>query len=231
LLIEWEYDATRPDASRRERGDYTVKLRMKTNKERKKMLEALGDIVRVKAPPAEAPAGLLAAAIKWLKDNHNEKINETWTWKQLRESGLDSLDQVELLIEVEEQCNRRIDDEWLAGLERNPTVTLREMADTLFADAKRRYANARKRARFWSGNPSWSNFGPTGKNLTTCRMDEKYELAMYDCHSWEDRIGQLTGKELKHYDPKQEFRSRFARMMSKSANAPGDPRAQTTKNV
>lgn len=82
------------------------------------------------------------------------------------------------------------------------------------ADAKRRYANARRRARFWSGNPSLSNFGPTGRNLTTGRMDEKYELAMCDCDSWEQTIGRLTGKEVSHYDPKQAFRRRFAALMS-----------------
>lgn len=49
-------------------------------------------------------------------------------------------------------------------------------------------------------------------------MDEKYELAMCDCHSWEHAISKMTGKTVKHYDPKQEFRSRFAAMMSKSAN-------------
>jgi len=49
-------------------------------------------------------------------------------------------------------------------------------------------------------------------------MDEKYELAMCDCHSWEGRIKELTGKEMPRYDPKQEFRRRFAAMMSKSAN-------------
>ena len=60
-------------------------------------------------------------------------------------------------------------------------------------------------------------------------MDEKYELAMCDCLSWEHAIETMTGKQVKHYDPKQEFRSRFARMMSKSANDGAMPLRQTER--
>jgi acyl carrier protein len=80
---------------------------------------------------AVASSAVLAAAIKWLKDTHNEEVTETWTWKQLQESGFDSLDQVELLMDVEEQCNCAIEDEWVEDLERKPAATLKEMADVI----------------------------------------------------------------------------------------------------
>jgi acyl carrier protein len=77
---------------------------------------------------------LLAAAVQWLKDTHNEKVNETWTWKQLSESGFDSLDQVELFMEVEEKCYcNLIEDAWVEDFERKPIATLKEMAEVIAA--------------------------------------------------------------------------------------------------
>ena len=75
---------------------------------------------------------LLAAAIKWLKDTHNDEVNESWTWKQLQESGFDSLDQVELFMAIEEECNWVvIEDTWIEDLERKPAATLKEMAEVI----------------------------------------------------------------------------------------------------
>lgn len=79
---------------------------------------------------------------------------------------------------------------------------------------RRRYGNARRRARFWSGRPSLSGRGPTGRNLTTGRMDEKYELAMCDCQAWEVELSELTGRAVEHYDPRAAFRARFYRLMA-----------------
>jgi hypothetical protein len=93
--------------------------------------------------------------------------------------------------------------------------------------ALHRYACARRRARYWSGNPSWSNNGPKGKNLTTCRMDERYELAMCDCLSWESELERITGKKIPHYDPKAEFRAKFSKMLFASNASDQRPGANT----
>lgn len=91
--------------------------------------------------------------------------------------------------------------------------------ETELQRARRRYRNARRRAQFWSGNPSLSGFGPMGVNLNTGRMNEKYELAMCDCESWELELTRLTGRPHAHYDPKAEFRARFSKLLSKLPGA------------
>lgn len=78
-------------------------------------------------------------------------------------------------------------------------------------EAKRRYANARRRARFWSGTLTF-NIHLRSKETRSSRLAEKYELAMCDCKSWEQTIGELTGKKLKHYDPRAEFAARWSKL-------------------
>lgn len=82
------------------------------------------------------------------------------------------------------------------------------------AEANRRYANARRRARYWSGTP---NFNPAlrSNECRTSELDLKYELAMCDCKNWEACIEGLTGKPMPHYDPKQAFRASFSKLMAK----------------
>lgn len=83
------------------------------------------------------------------------------------------------------------------------------------AECRRRYANAKKRARFWSGTPS---FGCNRSlNTKSSIQDEKYELAMCDCDSWEKEIELHTGKRPPHYDPRRKFNAAFQKAMSKGA--------------
>ena len=83
-------------------------------------------------------------------------------------------------------------------------------------EALRRYANAKRRALYWSGNPSFS-VRARSNNIRSSTLDLKYELAMCDCDSWERTIETLTGERPKHYDPKAKFRANFAKMLSRRA--------------
>lgn len=90
-------------------------------------------------------------------------------------------------------------------------------APSTLLEARRRYANARRRARYWSGTPCFNPaLRPT--ECRTSEMDLKYELAMYDCNSWEQTLETLTGKKPGHYDPKQAFRRSFSKLMMKASN-------------
>lgn len=79
-------------------------------------------------------------------------------------------------------------------------------------EALRRYSNARRRARYWSGTPSF-NSALRSNECRTSKLDLKYELAMCDCDSWEHAIEKMTGKRPEHYDPKQAFRRSFSKLM------------------
>jgi len=82
-------------------------------------------------------------------------------------------------------------------------------------EAKRRYSNARRRARYWSGTPSFSVTARSNE-CRTSELDLKYELAMCDCNSWEQTLEKMTGKSLEHYDPKQAFRRAFSKLQFSS---------------
>ncbi len=73
------------------------------------------------------------------------------------------------------------------------------------------YQNAKRRARYWSGNPSYSS--RVTRETRSSRLSEKYELAMCDCKNWEFEIHRITGKRPKHYDPKAEFNRRWYEVM------------------
>jgi hypothetical protein len=79
-------------------------------------------------------------------------------------------------------------------------------------DLKRRLKNARNRALYWSGNPSF-----TGKryNPSNSRSDDslQYELAMCDIKSLTSLIEDITGKRPKQSDPKDAFRKRYHALM------------------
>lgn len=81
-------------------------------------------------------------------------------------------------------------------------------------NARKRYHAARRRARYWSGIPS---FRPWARSKETrhSRLSEKYELAMDDCDVWERTIEELTGKRPAHYDPKTEFARKFGALIGK----------------
>ena len=84
-------------------------------------------------------------------------------------------------------------------------------------EARRRYSNARRRARYWSGIPTFRPWGRSNETRTS-KLWEKYELAMCDCNAWESRIEELTGKRPEHYDPKSAFAVRFTQLMGKASN-------------
>jgi hypothetical protein len=90
-------------------------------------------------------------------------------------------------------------------------------------EAKRRYVNARRRARYWSSTP---NFNQSLRSIecSSSRLDEKYELAMCDCLSWEQKIEELTGQRPEHYDPKAEFAKAFVKALASNAQAQAQPK-------
>lgn len=74
-------------------------------------------------------------------------------------------------------------------------------------ELQRRYKNARARARYWSGTPS---FLPNRATETRSYvLDEKYELAMDDCLNLGACLEKMTGKPCPPYNPKAEFAARF----------------------
>lgn len=82
-------------------------------------------------------------------------------------------------------------------------------------EARRRYSNARRRARYWSGMPERKRSLKTQSSI----LWEKYELAMADCHNWELTLSEMTGKKLKHYDPRRDFQNKFPTAWAKALNA------------
>lgn len=74
--------------------------------------------------PAVASSELLAAALRYIHANINETATSDDTPAGL---ALDSLDLVEITIDVEEQCNCLIEDAWTDMF--NDDWTLQECAD------------------------------------------------------------------------------------------------------
>lgn len=87
-------------------------------------------------------------------------------------------------------------------------------------EARRRYKNARRRARYASGTPCF-NIGLRARETRSIELDLKYELAMADCTNLEIEIERITGKRPAHYDPKREFAAAFSKLMA--SNAAGEP--------
>ena len=80
---------------------------------------------------------------------------------------------------------------------------------------QRRLKNARKRARYWSGNPSSTGFGYQHRT-SSARADIEYEMAVDDCESIADEIEVLTGNRPSVPKPKEEFNERFSRTVLRS---------------
>ena len=80
-------------------------------------------------------------------------------------------------------------------------------------EARRRYHNARSRALYWSGAPTFTGhrYLP-GHVRGKATADEQYEVAICDCRAWEAEIGRLTGRRLKPYDPKALVRERWCKV-------------------
>ena len=79
--------------------------------------------------------------------------------------------------------------------------------------------NARSRALYWSGNPTFTGkrFNPNAKVRRVCGgHDEQYELALCDIDSLTDELEKLTGKKWKKTDTKVAFQQRFLAAMAKA---------------
>ena len=99
-----------------------------------------------------------------------------------------------------------------------PGVNAAGIRSTELFEARRRYANARRRARYWSGTPNFDRRVRSNKTRSSV-LWEKYELAMCDCRNWEETIEELTGKKPKRYDPKQAFAHAFHKAVASNGKA------------
>lgn len=73
---------------------------------------------------------------------------------------------------------------------------------------KKRLAAHRRRLKYWSGNPSLSGYGPTGKQLTSSHIEEQYELAQCDALSIASELDRL-GVKVRLVDVRRTFQRRF----------------------
>lgn len=96
------------------------------------------------------------------------------------------------------------------------------VSSTELLEAKRRYQNARRRARYWSGTPTFRPFIRSTETRSS-RLNEKYELAMCDCKNWEQTIQEMTGKVVPHYDPKKQFAAKFSILLASNNQAQRPP--------
>lgn len=81
--------------------------------------------------------------------------------------------------------------------------------DTL-SDLRRRLRNARSRALYWSGNPTFSGnrFRP-GRTRALGGHDFQYEQALDDIDSLSRLIEEATGRPVKRSDPKRAYNAAF----------------------
>lgn len=82
------------------------------------------------------------------------------------------------------------------------------------ADLKRLLKNARRRAVYWSGRPSFTGFGYSPGNAA---HEIEYEAAIDDITALCDAIEELTGRRPKATDPKQAYRDAFSEAFTKAA--------------
>jgi hypothetical protein len=80
----------------------------------------------------------------------------------------------------------------------------------------RRFRNAQRRARYWSGVPTFAT-GTRSKCNRSSRLWEKYELAMNDQDSLAARIAEMGGS-VRVKDYRREFQTRFQALMAKAPN-------------
>lgn len=73
---------------------------------------------------------------------------------------------------------------------------------------KRRLGAHRRSLRYWSGNPSFTGYGPHGKKLTSGNMSARYELAEENAHSIASELAKL-GVSVRVVDPKRTFKARY----------------------
>jgi hypothetical protein len=89
----------------------------------------------------------------------------------------------------------------------------------ILARLRRKLRNAKHRARYWSGLPSFTGFGFSPRNRNRDH-DAEYEVAIADIDSLRRRIRDITGVEPKAYDPRADFHARFAKASARIGGAP-----------
>lgn len=82
------------------------------------------------------------------------------------------------------------------------------------ADLRRRIKNAKTRALYWSGNPSFAQ-NRHNPNQARRHHSEMYELAMCDIKSLSSLLEDITGETVPRYDPKADFQRRYHALMNK----------------
>jgi hypothetical protein len=87
------------------------------------------------------------------------------------------------------------------------------VSDGRLQDLRRRLANSRKRAAYWSGRPSFTakSFKPGRGGRALIGPDEEYEMAMCNTESLAGLIEQITGKRPAATDYREEFRNAFSK--------------------
>ena len=83
---------------------------------------------------------------------------------------------------------------------------------TKLSGLRRRLRNARARAAYWSGRPSFTGAGYT-PSRTHRSADHEYELAMCDIASLCKAIEALTGVQPKIVDTRQVWKEAAAKLM------------------
>jgi hypothetical protein len=99
----------------------------------------------------------------------------------------------------------------------------REQKDREFARLKKRLKNAKTRALYWSGNPSFAQNRYVPSRVRR-HASEQYELALCDIESLCEAIFQHTGKRPEPYDPKASFAATFSVILGAVVTAARRPR-------
>lgn len=75
------------------------------------------------------PETIVQTAIKLLMVSHDFTATPKTTVAELQKAGMDSLDQVELIMEMEEELSIEIDDNEFESMMDQPNLTLAEIAE------------------------------------------------------------------------------------------------------
>ena len=103
------------------------------------------------------------------------------------------------------------------------TATAMTQRDANLKRLKRLLAAARRRAKYWSGVPSFRGFGfAGGVRSRGDHPDLEYETALDDCEAVASDIEQLTGKKPKVTDYRQDFRDKWSEMQYPAGDSASD---------
>lgn len=88
-------------------------------------------------------------------------------------------------------------------------------------DTRRRLANARRRVAYWSGRPSFRDFGyrPSNSRSRLGNPDFEYEMALDDVRNLAKKLSKFTGRNYVVSDLKEKFNSEFSMDFRKSVDS------------